>query len=46
MEKAKGVELLDDPSSHLYPTPQRASGQDKVLVGRIRESEVLKNGLV
>ena len=26
MEKAKGVELLDDPSSHLYPTPQRASG--------------------
>ena len=43
--RAPGVEVRDDPSSHLYPMPVEASGQDKVLVGRIRRIDALENGI-
>ena len=33
---AKGVTVMDDPSTESYPTPLDAAGNDRVLVGRIR----------
>ncbi len=33
---APGVKVIDDRSSNTFPMPLRASGQDDVLVGRIR----------
>ena len=33
---APGVSLLDDRTNNAFPTPLKASGQDKVLVGRLR----------
>jgi aspartate-semialdehyde dehydrogenase len=36
LSHAPGVTVLDDPSSHLYPTARAAAGRDDVLVGRIR----------
>jgi aspartate-semialdehyde dehydrogenase len=33
---APGVEVVDDPSSHGYPSPLSADGRDEVFVGRIR----------
>ncbi len=35
--KAPGVRVVDDPSQGVYPMPIDASGQDEVLVGRIRQ---------
>lgn len=32
-----GVEVMDDPSQELYPTPRETAGRDEVFVGRIRE---------
>ncbi len=32
-----GVEVLDDPSRHIYPMPWSATGRDEVFVGRIRQ---------
>jgi aspartate-semialdehyde dehydrogenase len=37
LEAAPGVTVLDDPSSHTYPTARSATGKDDVFVGRIRE---------
>ena len=34
--EAPGVELRDDPSNDVYPSPLEAAGRDEVLVGRIR----------
>jgi aspartate-semialdehyde dehydrogenase len=34
---APGVTLVDDRANNLFPTPQKASGQGNVLVGRLRE---------
>ncbi len=31
-----GLELVDDPASHGYPTARSAAGRDEVLVGRLR----------
>ena len=31
-----GVEVVDDPSSNVFPTPLDVEGRDEVLVGRIR----------
>ena len=31
-----GVEVVDDPSSCLFPTPMDVAGRDEVLVGRVR----------
>jgi len=33
---APGVEVVDDPATHGYPTARGAGGRDEVLVGRIR----------
>ncbi|MDD5698541.1 MAG: aspartate-semialdehyde dehydrogenase [Victivallaceae bacterium] len=34
---APGVTVIDDPAANVYPMPVDASGQDNVLVGRIRQ---------
>jgi aspartate-semialdehyde dehydrogenase len=36
LARAPGVRLVDEPASNHFPTPREASGQDDVLVGRIR----------
>jgi aspartate-semialdehyde dehydrogenase len=37
LEAAPGVTVLDDPTSHTYPTARHATGKDDVFVGRIRQ---------
>jgi aspartate-semialdehyde dehydrogenase len=39
LSTAPGVELRDDPSNEVYPSPLEAAGRDEVLVGRIRRPE-------
>jgi len=34
---APGITVVDDPSNNVYPMPVDASGQDNVLVGRVRQ---------
>ena len=36
MQTAPGVKLIDDPERNYFPMPKDASGQDPILVGRIR----------
>jgi aspartate-semialdehyde dehydrogenase len=36
LRDAPGVEVVDDPATHGYPTARGAAGRDEVLVGRIR----------
>lgn len=36
LEQAVGVRLVDEPASNTFPMPVVASGQDDVLVGRLR----------
>jgi aspartate-semialdehyde dehydrogenase len=45
--QAKGVTIIDDRENNQFPTPLEATGQDDVLVGRIRQDESLpgKRGL-
>ena len=38
LAEAPGVEVRDDPSNDVYPSPLEAAGRDHVLVGRIRRS--------
>ena len=42
---AKGVQLVDEPNSDVYPMPLETSDQDDVFVGRIRRDLVSENGL-
>lgn len=44
-EATPGVQLCDDPSTGLYPTPLDTSGKDDCLVGRMRMDQVLPNAL-
>jgi aspartate-semialdehyde dehydrogenase len=37
IERAPGVKLVDDPERNYFPMPKDASGQDAILVGRIRQ---------
>ncbi len=37
LKKAPGVKIVDDPAGNHFPMPLEASGQDDVLVGRIRQ---------
>ena len=37
MQTAPGVKLVDDAQRNYFPMPQDASGQDPILVGRIRQ---------
>ncbi|WLR43494.1 aspartate-semialdehyde dehydrogenase [Bacillus carboniphilus] len=41
---ASGVELKDDPSNQVYPTPLDAEGKDATFVGRIRKDLDQPNG--
>ena len=36
LETAPGVKVVDDPERNYFPMPKDASGQDAILVGRIR----------
>jgi aspartate-semialdehyde dehydrogenase len=36
LSQASGVKLMDDRVNNIFPNPAEASGQDEVLVGRIR----------
>jgi aspartate-semialdehyde dehydrogenase len=36
VQTAPGVKLVDDPEANYFPMPKDASGQDPILVGRIR----------
>ncbi|HTX04935.1 MAG TPA: aspartate-semialdehyde dehydrogenase [Steroidobacteraceae bacterium] len=36
VQTAPGVKLVDDPQANYFPMPKDASGQDPILVGRIR----------
>ncbi len=38
LRKAAGVELMDDPENHIFPTPADVVGTDPTWVGRIRQS--------
>ena len=37
LAKSPGVKVVDDPAKNHFPMPLEASGQDDVLVGRIRQ---------
>lgn len=37
LSKAPGVRIVDNPAANHFPMPIEASGQDDVLVGRIRQ---------
>jgi aspartate-semialdehyde dehydrogenase len=43
--KTPNVMVIDDPSKHLYPTPEDATGEDQTLVGRIRTDSSVEHGL-
>ncbi len=43
--RAPGVKLVDDRERNHFPMPLEASGQDEVLVGRIREDASLEGGI-
>jgi aspartate-semialdehyde dehydrogenase len=40
-----GLELVDDPSRHAYPTALDAAGRDEVFVGRLRRDPTHPRGL-
>jgi aspartate-semialdehyde dehydrogenase len=37
LNDAPGIRLVDDPERNHFPMPRDASGQDAILVGRIRQ---------
>ena len=43
--KAPGVKMVDRREENYFPMPVEASGQDDVLVGRIRKDPTTENGL-
>ena len=45
LSNSPGILILDNPSQNVYPLATLATGQDKVLVGRIRRDFSLENGL-
>lgn len=44
LKSAPGIELQDDPSIQLYPTPLTAEGKKETFVGRIRQDVDVKKG--
>jgi aspartate-semialdehyde dehydrogenase len=44
LAKAPGVKIVDDPANNYFPMPLEASGQDLVLVGRIRQDISREDG--
>ena len=45
LESSPGCMVVDDPANNLYPLARQATGQNEVLVGRIRRDFSVKNGL-
>lgn len=45
LSRAPGVKLVDDRERNYFPMPVEASGQDRILVGRIREDLSSPNGI-
>ena len=45
LEKAWGVEVMDDTENYVYPTPVDAAGKDPVYVGRIRKNIAFDNAI-
>lgn len=45
LEKAAGVQVMDDPSRLVYPTALDVEGKDAVFVGRLRTDPTVPNGL-
>ncbi|TET54949.1 MAG: aspartate-semialdehyde dehydrogenase [Actinobacteria bacterium] len=45
LDKAKSVQVIDDPEENKYPMPLSVSGTDDCYVGRIRRDSSIKNGL-
>jgi aspartate-semialdehyde dehydrogenase len=46
LERAPGVEVVDDPATDRFPTPIDAAGRDEILVGRIRQPEGFPRSLL
>ena len=45
LEKAPGIQVVDDPAKNIYPLAIDAAGKDVTLVGRIRKDESIENGV-
>ena len=45
LKKAPGVKIIDDRRKNYFPMPIEASGQDDVLVGRVRVDDTAPNGI-
>jgi aspartate-semialdehyde dehydrogenase len=45
LARAPGLELVDDPASHTYPTALSSAGRDEVFVGRLRRDPSHPRGL-
>ena len=45
LENERGIRVVDDPFSDVYPMPIDAAGSDEVLVGRIRKDISHPNGI-
>jgi aspartate-semialdehyde dehydrogenase len=45
LESAPGLELVDDPATHSYPTALSSAGRDEVFVGRLRRDPTHPRGL-
>jgi len=45
LDKTPGVKVLDNPSTHIYPTNVEAIGSDPAFVGRLRRDASVKSGL-
>lgn len=45
LEKAWGVEVMDDIENYVYPTPRDAAGKNPVYVGRIRKNIAFDNAI-
>jgi aspartate-semialdehyde dehydrogenase len=45
LEAAPGLEVIDDPATHGYPTARSSAGRDEVFVGRLRRDPTHPRGL-
>ncbi|MBL9114985.1 MAG: aspartate-semialdehyde dehydrogenase [Verrucomicrobiaceae bacterium] len=45
LEKAPGLDVIDDPANKLYPLPLEIAGKDNCAVGRLRMDCAMDNGL-
>ncbi len=45
LERSPGIEMMDDPSKKIYPTPLICQFKDEVFIGRLRTDPSIPNGL-